>query len=102
MIIQAGAALPSRRATIKDVARELEISVATVSRALSKPHLLRPATVARVREAVDLVQPHFEKLPHPPARSRNPYPVVPSGDQIFPARRSGRHSCGGNARSRDD
>ena len=27
MIIQAGAALPSRRATIKDVARELEISV---------------------------------------------------------------------------
>ena len=41
-----------RPATIKDVARELDISVATVSRALSKPHLLRPATVARVREAV--------------------------------------------------
>jgi LacI family repressor for deo operon, udp, cdd, tsx, nupC, and nupG len=53
VIIQAGAALPRRPATIKDVARELEISVATVSRALSKPHLLRPATVARVREAVD-------------------------------------------------
>jgi LacI family repressor for deo operon, udp, cdd, tsx, nupC, and nupG len=41
-----------RPATIKDVARELDISVATVSRALSKPHLLRPATVTRVREAV--------------------------------------------------
>lgn len=41
-----------RPATIKDVARELDISVATVSRALSKPHLLRPATVERVREAV--------------------------------------------------
>jgi LacI family repressor for deo operon, udp, cdd, tsx, nupC, and nupG len=35
------------------VARELDISVATVSRAMSKPHLLRPATVARVREAVE-------------------------------------------------
>lgn len=45
---------PRRRpATIKDVARELDISVATVSRAMSKPHLLRPATVARVREAVE-------------------------------------------------
>jgi LacI family repressor for deo operon, udp, cdd, tsx, nupC, and nupG len=46
--------LPTQRrpATIKDVARELDISVATVSRALSKPHLLRPATVERVREAV--------------------------------------------------
>lgn len=43
---------PRRAATIKDVARELELSVATVSRALSKPHLLRPATVTRVRAAV--------------------------------------------------
>lgn len=53
MTIQAGAPLPRRPATIKDVARELDISVATVSRALSKPHMLRPATVTRVREAVD-------------------------------------------------
>ena len=42
----------SRAVTIRDVARDLELSVATVSRALSKPELLRPATVVRVREAV--------------------------------------------------
>jgi LacI family repressor for deo operon, udp, cdd, tsx, nupC, and nupG len=39
-------------ATIKDVAKHLHISVATVSRALSKPDMLRPETVERVREAV--------------------------------------------------
>jgi len=46
---------PSRHrpATLKDVARDLGLSVATVSRALAKPNLLRPATAARVREAVD-------------------------------------------------
>lgn len=42
----------SRAVTIRDVARDLALSVATVSRALSKPELLRPATVVRVREAV--------------------------------------------------
>jgi LacI family repressor for deo operon, udp, cdd, tsx, nupC, and nupG len=42
-----------RAATLKDVARDLGLSVATVSRALAKPNLLRPATAARVREAVD-------------------------------------------------
>lgn len=42
-----------RPATIKDVARELDLSVATVSRALTKPKLLRPETVARVRAAVE-------------------------------------------------
>jgi DNA-binding LacI/PurR family transcriptional regulator len=40
-------------ATIRDVAKDLDISVATVSRALSKPQMLRPATVERVREAVE-------------------------------------------------
>ena len=53
MSTQASPPSPRRPATIKDVARELDISVATVSRAMSKPHLLRPATVARVREAVE-------------------------------------------------
>jgi LacI family transcriptional regulator, repressor for deo operon, udp, cdd, tsx, nupC, and nupG len=42
-----------RPATLKDVARDLGLSVATVSRALAKPNMLRPATAARVREAVD-------------------------------------------------
>jgi LacI family repressor for deo operon, udp, cdd, tsx, nupC, and nupG len=43
----------ARPATIKDVARDLGLSVATVSRALAKPKMLRPATVVRVREAVE-------------------------------------------------
>ena len=39
-------------ATIKDVARELGMSVATVSRALSRPELLRPQTRVRVMQVV--------------------------------------------------
>jgi len=42
-----------RPATLKDVARELGLSVATVSRAIAKPDMLRPATAVRVREAVN-------------------------------------------------
>ena len=38
---------------IKDVARELGVSIATVSRALSRPHLLRPKTRERVMGAVE-------------------------------------------------
>lgn len=40
-------------ATIKDVAGELGMSVATVSRALSQPHLLKPDTRARVLSVVE-------------------------------------------------
>jgi LacI family repressor for deo operon, udp, cdd, tsx, nupC, and nupG len=43
----------SAPATIKDVALELGMSVATVSRALSRPELLRPATRERVLSAVE-------------------------------------------------
>jgi LacI family repressor for deo operon, udp, cdd, tsx, nupC, and nupG len=42
-----------RPATIRDVANELGMSVATVSRALSRPQMLRPATREKVREAVE-------------------------------------------------
>jgi LacI family repressor for deo operon, udp, cdd, tsx, nupC, and nupG len=42
----------STPATIKDVAHELGMSVATVSRALSRPELLRPTTRDRVMGAV--------------------------------------------------
>jgi len=45
-------ATPSAPATIKDVARELGMSIATVSRALSRPELLRPQTRERVMGAV--------------------------------------------------
>jgi LacI family repressor for deo operon, udp, cdd, tsx, nupC, and nupG len=45
--------MKSAPTTIKDVARELEMSVATVSRALSQPELLRPETRERVLSVVE-------------------------------------------------
>ena len=49
--------MPTKRfgepATIRDVAAELGLSVATVSRALSRPELLRPQTRARVLAVVE-------------------------------------------------
>jgi LacI family repressor for deo operon, udp, cdd, tsx, nupC, and nupG len=50
---RSGSEAGSAPATIKDVARELGMSVATVSRALSQPHLLRSDTRARVLAVVD-------------------------------------------------
>ena len=44
----------TRSATIKDVARIAALSPITVSRALNKPELVRPETVERVRQAVQL------------------------------------------------
>lgn len=43
-----------RNVTLKDVARVAGLSPITISRALNTPQLVRPATVARVREAVEL------------------------------------------------
>lgn len=48
-----GSQTPAGPATIKDVASELGMSVATVSRALSQPHLLRPDTRAKVLSVVE-------------------------------------------------
>ena len=42
-----------KHATIKDIARELGLSVATVSRALSRPELLKDATRERVLEVTE-------------------------------------------------
>ena len=42
-----------RRATINDVARAADVSRQTVSNVLNKPHLVRPATLERVRQEVD-------------------------------------------------
>ena len=44
----------SRSATLSDVARVAGLAPITVSRALNKPQLVRPETVARVRQAVEL------------------------------------------------
>src|SRR6266481_2540058 len=63
-----------RPATLKDVARDLGLSVATVSRALAKPNLLRPATAARVREAVD-------RLGYRPNLAAHAAAGIPSGEE---------------------
>ena len=42
---------PARAATIKDIAAELNVSASTVSRALTRPGMLSPETVERVRKA---------------------------------------------------
>jgi len=52
-------------ATIRDVARQAGVSVATVSRYLNNPDLLASATAERVREVMESL--HFS--PHPAARS---------------------------------
>lgn len=43
------------RPTITEIARQLDVSPATVSRAFSRPELLRPETVQRVRDAARAV-----------------------------------------------
>ena len=47
-------AVPPRSVTLKDVARVAGLAPITVSRVLNTPHLVRPETIARVREAVEL------------------------------------------------
>ena len=53
------------KAKLDDVARVAEVSLATASRALSTPHLLKPATLARVQEAARLLG----YMPHGAARA---------------------------------
>lgn len=51
--------------TIKDIAKEADVSVATVSRALNSPETLSPETLKRVRKAID----DFGYAPNKIARS---------------------------------
>ena len=53
------------KAKLDDVARVAGISLATASRALSAPHLVKPATLLRVREAARLLG----YMPHGAARA---------------------------------
>lgn len=53
------------KAKLNDVARVAGVSLATASRALSAPHRLRPATLARVRDAARLLG----YMPHGAARA---------------------------------
>ena len=55
----------SGKAKLDDVARVAGVSLATASRALSTPHLLKPATLNRVREAARLLG----YMPHGAARA---------------------------------
>ncbi len=50
---RAGMKTTDRAATIKDVARAVGLSVATVSRAITNPKLLNAETLMRVRAAID-------------------------------------------------
>jgi len=43
----------SSRVTIKDVADQADVSIATVSNVLNRPAVVAPATLARVREVID-------------------------------------------------
>jgi LacI family transcriptional regulator len=53
------------KAKLDDVARVADVSLATASRALSTPHLLKPATLVRVLEAARLLG----YMPHGAARA---------------------------------
>jgi LacI family transcriptional regulator len=53
------------RSSLEQVARLAAVSPATVSRALNRPELVAPATLSRVRAAVEQLQ----FVPHPGARS---------------------------------
>lgn len=55
-----------KKPTIRDVAREADVSIGTVSNALNRPESIHPDTLARVRKAIA----HLDFQPSPGARSR--------------------------------
>jgi len=78
-------ALSPKAVTIRDVARDLGVSVATVSRALAKPELLRPATVTRVREAIDRLgyRPNVVAQTLSLGSTNSVYVIIPSLSPFF-------------------
>lgn len=74
-----------RPPTIKDVAADLGTSVATVSRAISRPHLLKADTVERVREAIKRIgyRPNLVAQNLKLGSTRSIYVVIPSLSPFF-------------------
>jgi DNA-binding LacI/PurR family transcriptional regulator len=62
----------SKKPTIRDVARQADVSIGTVSNALNRPESIHPDTLARVRKAIA----HLDFQPSPGARSRRRKPVA--------------------------
>lgn len=73
-------AMPRKQAMVKDVARLAGVSSATVSRALSQPHLLREDTLQRVSLAVEKLGyvPHGAARALASRRSRTIGAIIPS------------------------
>lgn len=71
--------------TIKDIALDAGISVATVSRALSKPHLLKPETVELVYNTIDRLgyRPNLVARNLKLGSTRSVYVVIPSLSPFF-------------------
>jgi LacI family repressor for deo operon, udp, cdd, tsx, nupC, and nupG len=72
-------------ATIKDIAAELGLSIATVSRALTRPKMLRPETVRRVLETAERLgyQPNLAARDLKTRRTGVALVVVPSLHPFF-------------------
>lgn len=74
-----------RRSRLEDVARLAGVSMATVSRALSSPELVRENTLARVRQAIDALGyvPDASARTLASGRSRTVAAVVPTLDNAI-------------------
>src|SRR5437870_13724036 len=71
--------------TLKDIAREAGVSLATVDRVLHNRPGVRPDTVRRVKEAVErnAFQPHAAAADLARGRARRFVFVMPSGPNLF-------------------
>jgi hypothetical protein len=60
---------------ISEIAEEAKVSPATVSRALNRPEIVAPATLARIRSVME----KHNYVPAPPARRRGPKTSLDKG-----------------------
>ncbi|MBR0829143.1 LacI family DNA-binding transcriptional regulator [Bradyrhizobium manausense] len=76
---------PSSPLTLKDIARQAGVSLATVDRVLHNRPGVRPDTVRRVREAIERnsFQPHVAAAELARSRARRFAFVMPSGPNLF-------------------